>query len=414
MLWTCPLIKPRPHPKLLWLEWQLANYRLRRGLVHLWNTVSTAAHLLRRCPRCGHVVPVEAEQQETCPNCKKRWFPSFTYPMAENARPLTEAELGDGAGDPARPLVGARKMDVVMLRSGYGGAGELRRRDGRRRRCRRLGEGWRRRRRGRLEDRRGAELGEQGGARSGGPLGPCVVRGHEGDHHRRRGHLHPFHTANRREAGDRGHRRNGLRAGQQRQKEAPAEAPAAVRFRGVPPLRDLRKILPGQAEPGPDGGLGDAQRPGDLAQLHLLKLEEDEDLTPLRQELLEHPVEDRPVLLQNQPQLRIKIPGVEGVEVLGEAELLPAVAGKLAIMGEEVGRDAREPRAQGGAAGVVGVTRGPGDEDDLGGKLLLVRRRDALALEVPEQGWALALEVLGEGQPWVVRARRGHPARNYA
>lgn len=84
--WRYPILRPGPNEQSLWLKWQVANAKLRRGLTERWNELQPPSGVIRHCPRCHRVVPVP-RRAPVCGACNGRWVPQVSVPLAMNVRP---------------------------------------------------------------------------------------------------------------------------------------------------------------------------------------------------------------------------------------------------------------------------------------------------------------------------------------
>lgn len=91
-LFVYPLIRPAPNRRRFSLEWEIAHDKLRRALIDHWNQLTPRDHIIRRCYKCGQVVPVARQEQKACPACGKLWVRPFTQPLAEDVQPYNPEE----------------------------------------------------------------------------------------------------------------------------------------------------------------------------------------------------------------------------------------------------------------------------------------------------------------------------------
>lgn len=86
-IFTYAIRRPGPNHRRLHLEWAIANDKLRRGLIELWNRMPESTQAVRRCPLGGHVVPVLNSTHGCCSECGKPWLWGVVIPDAENIVP---------------------------------------------------------------------------------------------------------------------------------------------------------------------------------------------------------------------------------------------------------------------------------------------------------------------------------------
>jgi hypothetical protein len=88
VVFTYAIRRPGSNYNRLHLEWQIANNRLRQGLINIWNKMPDGTRAVRRCPRGGHIVPVLGSTCERCSECGKSWLSGIVIPNAENIHVL--------------------------------------------------------------------------------------------------------------------------------------------------------------------------------------------------------------------------------------------------------------------------------------------------------------------------------------